>query len=139
MYHTDTSSKFNSFQATLRKQFSHGFQMQAAYTFSRAFSTPFNYNDPNIPHYTLNAAYRPQRMAITYSWNLPLGDHHGFMGKLTKGWNLAGVTTVQDGTPLTVTDTGEGPSMDLALGGSNVHGILCCGNGRYQRGLIREP
>jgi hypothetical protein len=116
MYNTDTSSKFNSFQATLRKQFSHGFQMQAAYTFSRAFTTPFNFNDPNISHYALNAAYRPQRLAMTYSWDLPLGSHRGFVEKLTKGWNLAGVTTVQDGTPLTVTDTRGGAIYGFGSG-----------------------
>ena len=32
-------SKFNSLQATVRKQLSHGFQVQAAYTYSRSFST----------------------------------------------------------------------------------------------------
>ena len=38
-------SKFNSLQATVRKQFSHGFQLQAAYTFSRSFTT--------VPYVTL--------------------------------------------------------------------------------------
>src|SRR5207249_9158907 len=31
--------KFNSFQATMRKQLSHGLTFQAAYTFSRPFTT----------------------------------------------------------------------------------------------------
>ena len=33
--------KYNSAQATVRKQFSHGFQLQGAYTFSRAFSSSY--------------------------------------------------------------------------------------------------
>ncbi|MGD0909604.1 MAG: carboxypeptidase regulatory-like domain-containing protein, partial [Candidatus Acidiferrales bacterium] len=126
MYNTETSSKFNSLQATVRKQFSHGFQMQAAYTFSRAFSTPFTYNDPNITKYGLNSAYRPQRLAITYSWDLPLGTHEGFLGKIANGWNLAGVTTVQDGTPLTVTDSRGGSIYGFGAGASQLSTAEYC-------------
>jgi len=126
MYNTDTSNKFNSFQATLRKQFSHGFQMQGAYTFSRAFGTVFNYDDPNIARYALNAAYHPQRLAITYSWDLPLGTHQGLMGKMANGWNLAGVTTVQDGTPLTITDTRGGSIYGFGAGASQLSTAEYC-------------
>jgi hypothetical protein len=126
MYNTDTSTKFNSAQATLRKQFSHGFQMQAAYTFSRAFDTVFNYNDPNIAQYALNSAYHPQRLAITYSWDLPLGAHQGFLGKMANGWNLAGVTTVQDGTPLTITDSRGGSIYGFGAGASQLSTAEYC-------------
>jgi hypothetical protein len=126
MYNTETSSKLNSLQATVRKQFSHGFQMQAAYTFSRAFSAPFAYKDPNITKYGLNSAYRPQRLAITYSWDLPLGTHEGFLGKIANGWNLAGVTTVQDGTPLTVTDSRGGSIYGFGAGASQLSTAEYC-------------
>jgi Carboxypeptidase regulatory-like domain len=111
---TGTSSagdtKFHSLQLTVRKQFSRGFQMQAAYTYSRDVTTTdyFAVNDPNILKYGLAAAYRPQRLTINYGWDLPFGTHEGFLGKLTSGWNLAGVTVVQDGLPLTVLDTRGG-------------------------------
>jgi hypothetical protein len=108
MSQADTDVKYNSLQATLRKQFSHGFQAQAAYTFSRAFNTVFNINDPNIYVYGLNSQYHPQRLAISYLWNLPLGNHQGLLDKMTSGWGLSGVTVVQDGTPLTPTDTRGG-------------------------------
>ena len=69
-------SKFNSLQATVRKQFSHGFQLQAAYTFSRSFTTvPYvtlaNVNPFVRPQYGLDSAYRPQRLTINYGWDLP--------------------------------------------------------------------
>ena len=35
------------------------------------------------------------------------------MGKLVNGWNLSGVTIVQDGTPLTITDTQRGNNLRL--------------------------
>jgi hypothetical protein len=103
-------SHFNSLQTTLRKQFSHGLQLQAAYTYSRSLDTPdyFNTDDPNVRKYGLATAYRPQRLAINYSWDLPFGRHDGFVGKIADGWNLAGVTIAQDGTPLTIADTRGG-------------------------------
>jgi hypothetical protein len=103
--------KFNSLQATVRKQLSHGLQLQAAYTFSRSTDTADNlsYNNPAVPlQYGPNPYYRPQRLAITYGWDLPLGNHDGFVGKVANGWNVAGVTVAQDGTPLTITDTRGG-------------------------------
>ena len=42
---SQASYKFNSLQATVRKQMSHGLQLQAAYTWSRAFITePYGIN-----------------------------------------------------------------------------------------------
>jgi hypothetical protein len=44
-------------------------------------------------------------LAINYSYELPFGKHDGLVGKVANGWSVAGVTVVQDGTPLTPTDT----------------------------------
>jgi hypothetical protein len=98
----------------------HGFQMQAAYTFSRGFATDyFLYNNPNVLSYGPNENYRPQRLAITYSYDLPFGNHAGFLDKIASGWNLAGVTIAQDGLPQTIVDTrggsiyGYGPGANV--------------------------
>jgi hypothetical protein len=114
-------SKFNSLQATVRKQFSHGFQLQAAYTFSRSFTTvPYvtlaNVNPFILPQYGLDAGYRPQRLTINYGWDLPFGKHEGLLEKVASGWNLAGVTVVQDGTPLTLSDTRGGSIYGFGAG-----------------------
>jgi hypothetical protein len=106
---TLASYKYNSLQATVRKQFSHGFQLQAAYTWSRAFqSYPEGVNTyPYLAYkYGLNAYYHPQRVVINYVWNLPLGHQQGFMGKVTDGWTVSGVTTIQDGQPMTIVQSG---------------------------------
>ncbi len=100
-------TKFNSLQATVRKQFSHGLQMQAAYTWARTLVTSsyINYNDPDLPaQYGLAPYIHPQRLTVNYSWDLPFGQHEGIVGKVANGWNVAGVTVLQDGTPLTVSD-----------------------------------
>jgi len=104
------SSKYNALQLTVRKQMSHGLQLQAAYTWARALSTATydNYNDPYVRYDGPNSFYHPQRFTINYSWDLPLGHHDGFLGKIAGGWNFGGVTVVQDGTPLTIIDTRGG-------------------------------
>jgi hypothetical protein len=105
-----TDTKFNSLQATMHKQFSHGIQMQAAYTWSRTL-TDTNYviyNNPGPGNWGPSTYYHPQRLTLNYSYQLPFGKHEGLMGKLADGWSVAGVTVVQDGTPVTPTDTRGG-------------------------------
>jgi hypothetical protein len=100
-------SKYNSVQATLQKQLSHGLTFQATYSYSRSFSsaTYVNYNDATITPYGLNPLYRPQRLTLNYHYELPFGKHEGLVSKLVDGWSVEGVTIVQDGQPLTPIDT----------------------------------
>jgi len=112
-------TKFNSFQATLRKPLSRGVTLQAAYSFSRDFSTgTLLSNDPNNSRqqYGPDSSYRPQRLAISYDWDIPSGGREGFLGKALNGWSVAGVTIVQDGTPLTITDTRGGTIFGFGPG-----------------------
>ncbi|MGD0964869.1 MAG: carboxypeptidase-like regulatory domain-containing protein [Candidatus Acidiferrales bacterium] len=99
---------FDSMQVTVRKRMSHGLELQAAYTWAQDLSTAdhYVYDDPDLPTpYGRSSYYRPQRLTINYSWDLPFGKHEGLVGKVANGWSLAGVTVIQDGLPLTVTDT----------------------------------
>ncbi len=113
---TNGDYKYNSFQTTLRKQLSHGVTLQAAYTYARAFANLANSNNPLDlrQSYGLNSQYRPEVLVINYSWDLPFGHPKGFAGKIVSGWNLAGVTTMQSGTPLTITDSRGGTAYGSA-------------------------
>ena len=148
-------SKYNSLQATVRKQISHGLQLQAAYTYSRSFTTEHYVTIANptllLPTIRPDARYRPQRLTVNYGWDLPFGKHEGFVGKIASGWNLSGVTVVQDGTPLTVTDTrggtiyGFGPgstvtsTAEFAAGMSAANVATPGGVEAAARGHIRWP
>ena len=86
---------------------SHGFQFQAAYTFSRAFITqPFGINTaPYLVHlYEPNNNYRPQRLIINYVWNVPFGHPKSALRYLVSDWAWSGVTTFQNGLPMTIAD-----------------------------------
>ncbi len=130
---------YNSLQVTVRKQFSHGVTMQAAYTWSKDLTTlsgdgQANSNDASFLGQQYGQAYfaRPQRFIVSYSYELPLGHPaNPFLKKLTEGWNMTGNIVVQDGTPLTFTNTAGGSAYGTGSAGSGEGGTaraqLCPG------------
>ena len=106
---TRESYKFNGLEVTIRKQMTKGLQLQASYTHSSSFiSVPFGINiSPYIIHaYQPNNNYRPERMVFNYVWNIPSGKVKGMLKQVIGDWTLSGVTTVQSGQHMTITDTG---------------------------------
>jgi hypothetical protein len=129
---TNSAYKYNALQATVRKQFSHGLQLQAAYTYARAFEQApqgVNVYPYVIQTYSPEYLVRPQRFVINYVWELPLGHQQGWMGKVTQGWSWSGVTTVQDGAPQDIVDSSGGRifGVSAGLGGTIGHAQLCPG------------
>lgn len=122
-------SRYDSLQAQIKHQFSKGLLLQVAYTWSKEFTNVnasvagggiappgavlFGTSNSNNPlnltqQYGLAAWNRPQRLVISYVYNLPYKNTHGLTGRLLSGWSLSGVTTIQDGLPFWITDGGGG-------------------------------
>jgi hypothetical protein len=70
---------------------------------------------------------RPQRFAIDYTYDLPFGTHDGMVGKLTSGWQVAGVTVAQNGFPQTITDANAG----------NIYGSVQTSTANYAVGATK--
>jgi hypothetical protein len=110
----DAASNYNSLQATVRKQFSRGFMVQGAYTWSKSLTNlannQANSNNADDMWQQWGPAQfsRPQRFVATYSYDLPFGTHTGVMERLLGGWNVSGATVVQGGTPMTIADPQAG-------------------------------
>jgi hypothetical protein len=110
----DAVSNYNSLQATVRKQFSRGFMVQGAYTWSKNLTNlannQTNSNNANDLWQQYGPAQfsRPQRFVANYSYDLPLGKHTGVLERVLGGWNVSGVTVVQNGTPMTFADNTAG-------------------------------
>jgi hypothetical protein len=110
----DAYANYNSMQVTVRKQFSNGFTFQGAYTWSKDLTV--EYNDVANSNYAGDLAQqygpatfsRPQRFVANYSYDLPFGNHNGFMQKVLGGWNVSGVTVIQGGSPMTIADQTAG-------------------------------
>ena len=135
-------SSYNSLQMTLRKRFSRGLQFQGAYTFGRVFtddagltytsgtSSTVNSNDPNnrAQQHAQADFNREQRLVVNYTYDIP-GYHqgHGFAGKLLSGWGLSGLTTVQSGLPINITDS----RGSLVFGGAGAARAEICPGETY--------
>ncbi len=124
----DAIYNYNSLQATVRKQFSRGFSMQAAYTWSKDLTNLSNGNLPGEGQTNVNDANNtgsqygpapfshPHRFSLSYAYDLPFGDPKGALNKLVTGWNVSGNVIAQVGTPLTFTDKNGGTAY---YGGAN--------------------
>jgi outer membrane receptor protein involved in Fe transport len=112
------SSWYNALNASLTKRFSHGLQFQVAYTWASALENAPIYvqganggaligNQNNLnSNYGYDGFVRPQRLVISYVYNLPgPANLSSLMGRVLGGWSVSGVTTFQSGQRMTLTDS----------------------------------
>jgi Carboxypeptidase regulatory-like domain/TonB-dependent Receptor Plug Domain len=147
-------SLYDSLQAELRHQFANGLLLQVSYTWSKlitninaseggaGIAAPGNVlsgsagsNNPldMRQQYGLAAFNRPQRLIIAYSYDLPYKNQKGFAGHAFGGWTVSGITTIQDGEPLSITDSNGGtiywgPGGTAFCTGCNVRAQLAPAN-----------
>ena len=104
---TIAPSSYNSLQASLEKRFSHGLQLQAAYTFSKSLDwassfeesvNPFNYKASRA----LSLFNSAQRFVLNYYWQFPVQRYNGFKGKLLDDWAMSGIIQFQSGFPIRI-------------------------------------
>jgi hypothetical protein len=110
-------SNYNSFQAMLQKNFSHGLMFQAAYTFGKSLDNASSFESALNP-LNFRATYGPsaydarQRFVFNYVWDLPVPKMEGFKGKLLDGWELSGILSFQSGFPIRITSTSDIEQLD---------------------------
>jgi Carboxypeptidase regulatory-like domain len=110
-------SNYNSFQAMLQKNFSHGLMFQAAYTFGKSLDNASSF-ESNLNPLNFRATYGPsaydarQRFVVNYVWDLPIPKAEGFKGKLVTGWELSGIASFQTGFPVRITSLDDVEQLD---------------------------
>ena len=117
---SEGNSSYNAFQALFSRRLKQNFQFSAAYTWSKMMDStgdgvgnvdvqaPANNNLTSVPvmygGMKLDRAVsdydRPQRLSISYLWMLP--GPQGWSRYLFRGWQLAGITLFQSGTPFSI-------------------------------------
>lgn len=120
--YTNGSSNYNALQVSLEKAFSHGLYFTLAYTYSHALDNASSLEDsvangygtnyvPGFRHLSYgDSAYDArQRLVVLYNYEIPL--LHGLGGNslarsILSGWNISGVTALQNGFPVTIYDGG---------------------------------
>jgi hypothetical protein len=148
---------YNSLQVTVLRRLQRGLYFQAAYTYSRerdnvsgSLSTDeLNatragqnganiYNDQSNPqqNFARGDFDRPQRLVVSYSYDIPVPKDSFFDNQLFKGWTLSGITVFQKGLPFSVTDSTSGGIFGTAAGTAT----FVCANIRdaYTTGRIQD-
>jgi hypothetical protein len=114
LYAAGAKSRYDALQITGRKRFSQGLMFEGSYTYGKASEIGMSHQDS----YNLDASWAlasydiAHRFVISYLYELPFG--HGrrfasgastFVNALIGGWQFNGITTLQSGTPLSITAT----------------------------------
>jgi len=109
------TSNYNSLQASLNHRFSKGLTVQLGYTWSRLLTTsPQDRALATYNTYDLGQSYgpstlnTPQMFIASYVYDFPFyRNQSGLVGKLLGGWEISGITTIQTGQSLSVTQNSD--------------------------------
>lgn len=115
-------STYHALQMKLRKRYTSGLQVLAAYTWSKMIddvSSVAGFVGAQNPGYTnhydkrldksLSALDIAHRLVFNYQYELPFGkgkallNRGGWVNQVLGGWNINGVTTMQSGLPVGIT------------------------------------
>ena len=133
---TDGFSNYNSLQVRLEKNFSHGLQFEASYTYAHALDDASsaalgslnngdfrNELDPALEYGNSDFDVR-HRFVVSYIYQLPFGqgkkfgdDATGLKNQIIGNWQVAGITTASTGNWFTVTDAATNVSTSDGGGG----------------------
>jgi hypothetical protein len=115
---TDGTSHYNSLQVFLQKRISHGLTYAIAYTWSHGIdngsgfeNTSFGTRGTNLAVPGLNvgdAAFDARhRLVANYTYEIPVPQalRGGMKGRAFQGWRVAGITTLQTGFPINVSNS----------------------------------
>jgi outer membrane receptor protein involved in Fe transport len=107
-------SRYNSLQTSVQHRIAGGFQIEAAYTYSRNVTNTAN-QDTEAAFAPVQNAFdtaaevglsnqdTPHSLSINYIWELPFfSGSHGLMRQALHGWKIVGISTFRSGTPVNI-------------------------------------
>src|SRR5579872_860100 len=121
IFANDAYSIYHALQATFSRRWSRSY-LQAAYTFSKnidatstgntAFNTAWNDQSNINASRGISDFNRPQRLALTYAYDLPFFMHSSGIRKAALGgWQVSGVSIFQSGLPFSIYDSSAGTAF----------------------------
>jgi carboxypeptidase family protein len=120
-------SIYNGMTVRVDKRLGNGLLFQAAYTVSKQinnvaenFFSRAGFIDPNNLSLSRSVAEydRPQILALSYIYQLPLGPgkrwlKRGWAGRLLGNWQISGITNIASGVPVVITAPGATSLPDV--------------------------
>jgi hypothetical protein len=112
LYASGAKSRYHALQMTGRKRLSNGLMFEGSYTFAKATEIGMSHqNSYDIGASWALASYDiAHRFVISYLYELPFGRGRRIasgtsplVNALIGGWQFNGITTLQSGTPLSIT------------------------------------
>jgi hypothetical protein len=105
------TSNYNSLQISLNRRMTNGLTLGVAYTWSKLLTTQAVDRDSGIQNsYSIKDAYgpstlnTPQIFVLSYVYELPFyRSQSGLTGRVLGGWEVSGITSIQSGQSVTVT------------------------------------
>lgn len=106
-------SSYNALQVNVTKYMSHGFQINASYTWSHTLDEQsglglfYNGNNPLDPHssYATSDFDRTHVLSLQFAYQFPtFHPSEAWLGVLANGWGFNGIGTFQSGQPYNVYD-----------------------------------
>jgi hypothetical protein len=102
------SSWYHAFSARAEKRFSHGYTVQASYTWSKFMEATVKRNGiDDVLSHSISASDRPHHIAISAIYELPFGRGQrwlsalpGWADRVAGGWQLQAVYLGQNGPPM---------------------------------------
>jgi outer membrane receptor protein involved in Fe transport len=151
-WENSVNSNYNSFQASVKRQISHGFLFNLDYTYSHSIDNGSTWHsgattangsaagegytlDQTIPGLDRGDSIYDirHRLVINYVWQLPGQGLKGAMGAIAGGWSLNGIWAFQSGAhfePFTSKQPNlEGTNSDGSCSVSDVTNGLCFNGG----------
>jgi hypothetical protein len=112
LYAAGAKSRYNALQVTGRKRLSHGVMFEGSYTLAKSEEIGMSHQDS----YDIEASWAlasydvNHRFVISYLYEIPVGRNRRFLSgastlvnAIVGGWQFNGITTLQAGTPLSIT------------------------------------
>jgi len=100
-------SWYHSLQVRAEKRFSHGYTLQASYTWSKAMEAVELLNASDLhPHHVVSSLDRPHHLGISAVYELPVGRGHrrsglpGWLNLVAGGWSVQAIYQAQSGPPI---------------------------------------
>jgi hypothetical protein len=123
MIANDLVADYDAVSIILRKRMSHGFQIDGHYTWSktRDMATHSNGGGAVMDNYDIWRDYGPanwdvpHRFVASYIYDIPFlkESSNAFLRYVVAGWQVAGVTTIQSGTPVNATISGDRANIGI--------------------------